>query len=407
MSRTTDPVVDFDHHRLVTEQDPDEAYARLRDECPVGRAEGHGGYWVVTRHDDVAEILRTHTAYSSRDGLAIPSHFEHRIIPTEMDPPEHTVYRRVLNQYLTKDAVAALRPRVEHWTTHYIDEIIEQGSCDLVYDLALAIPAAVTLEWVGWDARDEWAKIGETWHNVLSLPLSDPRNAQGKADIGWLRGRIAQELERRRRDPRDDIITKIGALEIDGAPIPEERAIALVDVCIAGGVDTTQSLIGQSLVHLYRHPDQRRALREDPSLWEVATEEFLRRYPPVRTTARTVVGDREIGGCPLRDGDRVLVALSSANQDEDVFADPLDVRFDRGSKTHFAFGGGIHKCVGLHLARSEFTTVMSQALARLGDYVVDEERLTPYLRQSEVSGWATAPATFPPGPRIAAQTEPG
>jgi len=407
MTKTLDEVtVEFDHHEPAGDDDLDRRYTELMHACPVSWSNGHGGYWILTLFDDVYECLRDYRTFSSRDGLSIPPHpmsqGDDVNVPVDLDPPEHSAYRRALNPLLTKEAVADLLPRITYWTHHYLDEVIERGECDLVYDVALTVPAAVTLEWIGWENRDEWRRIGELWHDLISCPLDDPKAVRARADVGWFSERIDEEIADRRASPRDDLISYIAHLDIDGAPIPAHRAMALVRIAVAGGVDTTQSLIGSALVHLHRHPEHRRVLSERPELWETATDEFLRRYPPVRNVARTVTGPVEMGSCRFEANDRVLVSLTAANLDEHEFGEPFGFDPGRSPNRQVAFGAGIHRCVGLHLARAEFIEVMRIVLERIPDYALIEEGLVPYERQSEVAGWTSAPATFTPGLRVLA-----
>jgi cytochrome P450 len=154
-------------------------------------------------------------------------------------------------------------------------------------------------------------------------------------------------------------------------------------------------------VHLHFHPDHRARLAADPSLWDSATDEFLRRYTPARAVARTCTAATELGGQELAPGDRVLASLSSGNEDDELFADPLTVTIDRpNARRHLSFGVGVHRCIGLHLARTEFQYVMREVLRRMPDYRVQEDELVVSARQSENSGWMQAPAAFTPGPRV-------
>jgi cytochrome P450 len=146
---------------------------------------------------------------------------------------------------------------------------------------------------------------------------------------------------------------------------------------------------------------------EQPELWETATDEFLRRYTPARTVARTCTEETELGGCAIAPGDRVLAVLSSGNQDGQAFPDPVNVVLDRTPNKHLSFGAGVHRCMGMHLARAEFRHVVSAVLTRMPDYRVAEDGLIEYGRQSSVSGWMKAPATFTPGPRVRSETVEG
>jgi cytochrome P450 len=403
MSKSRDEVtVDFDHHRSPRLLDLSLAYSALRGRCPVAWSKSHGGFWIVTRYDDVDRVLKDYRYFTSTDGPTIPGVHLVKGIPADIDPPDHTKYRRALNPLLTREAVQEkMEPRIGYWTTVFVDRVIETGECDLMADLAVAVPAAVTLEWLGWENREEWWPVGAAWHDLLGRRREDPRFQQAIEFIERFDLRLAEELERRRVEPRGDPMSAIVALEIEGRPITREEALSITRLLINAGLDTTTIAIGYALVHLhYFLGDRERLGVADRELWETATDEFLRRYSPVRAFARTCVEEIELDGCPIRPGERVLASVDSANQDEDVFSNPLGVQLDRSPNRHLAFGSGIHRCIGLHLARAEFMGVLRAVLERMPDYRLVEDELVEYPRQSETGGWFRAPATFTPGRRL-------
>lgn len=395
-----DVAIDFDHHCPFSRRDPDDAYRGLLAEHPIAWTEAHGGYWIVNRHADVLQVLRDYRNFSSRDGMAIPDHKGGDYgTPVKLDPPEHGKYRKLMNGYMSIEAVnAELRPRLEYWTNHYIDRVIQRGECDFAYDIAVPIPGAVTLEWIGWEPREEWDRISQAWHDLLAYPLSHDKTKQSHLDLAWFTGRVAEELDARRTSPRDDIMTRVATMEVDGGPIDGQRAISMVTVWVAGGIDTATTYILAGLHHLHRRPDQRGRLAGDPELWKTAMEEIIRRYPPTRTTTRTALNQVEIGGVLMQPGDRILVSLSSANLDPQQFECPEEVRLDRWPNPHMSYGMGAHKCVGQHLAREEFRVIVGEVLRRMPDYALDEVGVAPYERQSEMRGWTSMPARFTPGP---------
>lgn len=401
IKRKQDVTVDFDHHRSATEVNPEAAYAQLRRECPVAWTDHHGGYWVISKYDELRRAFTNWGSFKSRGGPAIPS-YPHVGVPIDLDPPEHMPYRRLLNPLLSREVVREeLRPRIEYWATRFIDAVVERSECDLIYDLAIPIPGAVTLEWAGWENQEEWGRISEAWHNLVSYPPGDERRDQALADLAWFESRIAEELDEHRRHPRaaNTVLAYASRLEIGGKRVPEERAVSFVEIAIAGGVDTTTSLIALALVHLDQHRDHRQRLIDEPDLWESATDEFLRRYAPVRAVARTVDEDIEVGGCSLKAGERVLLAAGSGCHDDSAFADPLEVVLDRAPNKHLAFGLGMHRCVGMHLAREEFMVITRQILERMPDYRLDADEIVPYPDQGNIAGWISLPATFSPGAR--------
>jgi cytochrome P450 len=400
------PVVDFDHHRPVSERHPDVVYQELREKCPVAWTEQHGGYWVVTKHSDVAQIFKDHKRFSSTHNASVPEGLPFTIppvpmgahIPEDLDPPEFHAYRRLFNGVLSPNHVAALTPRIRHWVSYYIDRVIESGEVDLVKDIAAPLPAAVTLEWLGFPERD-WQRISDAFHDMASLPATDPRAQEAFLDLAWLDGRITEEVDVRRSRPRNDAMSYFVHARIDGVPIASDYVEGMIRILVGGGVETTTSAITSTLLHLGRHPEDRQRLIDEPELWATAGEEFLRRYPPVRTHARTVVVDTEISGCLMRAGERVLLSEGSACQDEDAFPDAERVILDRFPNRHLAFGLGIHRCAGMHLAREELKEVVGQVLRRMPDYEIDETKVLAYPSQPMASGYKGVTAKFTPGRR--------
>jgi cytochrome P450 len=188
--------------------------------------------------------------------------------------------------------------------------------------------------------------------------------------------------------------------DVDGHQIARTDAEAVVLLVIGGGVDTTTSLTSSALVYLGRHPELRAPLLDDPSILDSGTEEFLRMYPPARTHARIAVRDIELGGCHISAGDRVLLSEVSACHDERAFPDADRFIIDRFPNRHVAFGLGIHRCPGSHLARAQFKEIMRQVLQRMPDYRVDQQQIVEYPNWSSIGGWAKIPATFSPGGRL-------
>jgi cytochrome P450 len=282
--------------------------------------------------------------------------------------------------------------------THYVDEVIERGTCEMAGEIAGTVPAAVTLELLGFPERD-WARMARAFHGAGAFERGTPGFAEVVADLAWVSERVGEEVADRRRNPRSDGLSHIANHDVDGVPISSTDACAVVLLTVGGGVDTTTAVTAAALLHLGRHPDDRRRLVDDPSLLASATEEFLRMYPPARTHARTVARDTELGGCRMSKGDRVLLSEVSACHDGAVFPDGGRFVIDRFPNRHVAFGMGIHRCPGSHLARAQFKEMVRQVLARMPDYEIDEAGVVEYPNWSTIGGWARIPAAFTPGPR--------
>ena len=199
--------------------------------------------------------------------------------------------------------------------------------------------------------------------------------------------------------PRDDALTAIAHHEIDGVRLSEETALSIAFLTTAGGVDTTTSLTGAALLHLSQHPADRERLLNEPDLLPLATEEFLRYYPPARAHARIVAVDTVFEGVEMKQGDRVLLSEAAAGRDESAFENADEFVIDRNPNRHVSFGVGIHRCPGSHLARIEFSEMITAVLERMPDYEIALDGVEEYPDWAMVGGWRRMPATFTPNHR--------
>jgi len=398
------PVVDFDLFAALTRNASDAAWLELREQCPVAWTERNGGHWVLSSYEDVAAAFRDWEHFSSArtdpavSSIVLGNSRLPLLTPEEIDPPDWYPLRRVLSELLAPRAAERLRPRARHWSTHCIDQFIEAGTCEFTHDLTVPVPGAVTLEWLGFP-EDDWDPIANAFHDVAAYSRGTPEHAAAQAEFGNVVVRIREEISLRERSPRGDAMSAITHHEIDGERISRETAESIVFMTVAGGVDTTTALAGAALLHLAQHPDDRRRLIAEPELLVTATEEFLRYYPPARTHARTVTEDFEFAGCSLHEGDRVLLSEIAAGRDLEAFPDADAFVIDRNPNRHLSFGVGLHRCVGSHLARIEFSEMITQVLRRLPDYELDVDAVVEYPNWATIGGWARLPARFTPGPR--------
>ncbi|TDC54780.1 cytochrome P450 [Actinomadura sp. KC345] len=397
----------FDHHSDGCNADPVAYYAAYREGCPVGRTSAHGGFVYTTRYADVSRIARDDEAFSSARGptgvdavsIVIPSGPGLEQYPIELDPPRATGYRDLINPLLTPAAVDRLRPMIARHATRAVDAFIELGSADFVRDLTNPVPAAVTLDWLGFPEED-WARLAGPIHDIFAAPAGSERALRGAEGLAYMERRIRELIRDRRAEPAEDAVSAlVTARDGDGEPFTEDDLVSVIGLLIAGGVDTTTSLTGSTLVHLSRDPEQRQRLIDSPDLLERATEEFLRAFAPSQSMARTALSDTEVGGCPVRAGERVLIPWVAANHDPAVFPEPAEIRLDRDASRHLSFGIGSHRCAGAHLARAMFREMITQVLSRLPDFRVLEDGLVEYPAHGNQTGWDAIPAVFTPGPR--------
>jgi cytochrome P450/ferredoxin-NADP reductase len=402
----------FDHHSDQANADPIAYYDEFRAKCPVGRTDAHDGFLYTTRYADIARIARDDETFSSSRApargegtvIVIPRGAGLEQFPIELDPPESVAYRDLINPLLTVEAIDRLRPMIARHTTRVIDAFIESGSCDFVDDLTNPLPASVTLDWLGFPEQD-WAPLAAPIHDIFAAVAGSERAIRGGLGLAFMDQRIRELIAERRAEPREDAISYLVAQRRpDGELFSVPELVSVIGLLIAGGVDTTTSLTGSTLVHLHRNHEDRERLIESPDLLDVATEEFLRAFAPSQSMARTALHDTSIGGCPVAHGDRVLIPWVAANYDPEVFPNPHEVILDRDPKRHLSFGIGTHRCAGAHLARAMFREMTTQVLTRLPDYVIDEAGLINYPTSGNQVGWDAMPATFRPGPIRGATT---
>jgi cytochrome P450 len=203
---------------------------------------------------------------------------------------------------------------------------------------------------------------------------------------------LREQVADRHVNPGSDMISQMVATEVDGAPMDEELIVGESALLLGAGVDTTWSAIGSALFHLASHPEDRRRLASDPDVWPLAIEEFLRFYSPV-TMGRTSTLDTEVGGCPVKKGDRVLLSFPAANRDPDVFDDADTFIIDREKNRHLAFGVGIHRCAGSNLARMELRVALEEWMNAIPEFELADPSLVTWAG-GQVRGPRSVPVTF-------------
>lgn len=402
--------LDFDPHAPEHAADWVNRYKRIRHRSRVAWSDRHEGFWLVSGYAEVSEVLRDPATFTSgrfRDasgrlagGISIPP-LPFRLVPTETDMPEWETTRLILNRALNPTKVKAFRDKARRHTAVLIDRHIESGAIDLVLDLANPLPAIMTMELLGLPL-DEWQRFADPFHTFPSSPAGSPERDAAAKEMGWIVQQVEALVEKRKKDPIDDLTTAIVFAERPAeGPYPHAEVVDILLNVIGGGVDTTTALTSNALWHLHRRHEDRQRLIDDPSLLSSAIDELLRFYTPVQNQARTASRDYELGGQKIAAGDRVLVSLASANRDEREFEDAGTFRLDRFPNRHTAFGLGMHRCVGSHFARLMFNEMMMAVLSRMPDYEVQEATAERYRGIAAVNGWVRMPARFTPGERLA------
>lgn len=379
--------IDLAAHDSYRRGFPYGTFAALRRESPVWwhpttptrRTPSGVDFWVVLGQPEVQEASRDWVRFSSVEGSSLTKTAAERSGHTLVasDPPSHTRLRRLVNAGFTPRMVAKLDALVEQRTTEVLDAAAEKNDCDLVQDIALQLPLQIIADIVGIPDSDRV----EVFRQIdLVTRVADPAQgytgAEGLAAERWVFDYAERLGEEKRRNPADDVWSILATAEIeddDGNRTrlsPLELDMFFLILAIAGS-ETTRNVTSGGLLALLDHPDQMEAVRRDPERLPAAVEEMIRWVSPVTCFARTATVDLELGGQPIRAGDRVTLWFPAANRDERVFADPDRFETCRTPNPHVAFGGGgMHFCLGSHLARRELRVMFGQLLHRFPEVEV-------------------------------------
>jgi cytochrome P450 len=410
MSNAEPIIVDFDQHNSDYRNRFAEISHELRDQCPVTRSENHGGYWVVTGLEEVAEFYKRPDLFSATKDMADPdSPYRGIQIPDnnpgfsagflEMDPPLQLTYRRVLNPYMSPAAIQRWEPLVRDFTHACVNEVIESGSLDFVDDIANIVPAVLTMAMLGLPLKD-WIVYCEPVHAGVYTPPDSPDMPRVQEATMAMVMRLAECVSDARVNPQPGIIKALVEADIDGEALTDEGIVGTVFLVIGGGFDTTTALTSHAWHYLSDNPDERARLLADRALLDTGTEEFLRFVTPATGDARTVTQDCEVAGYQFSEGDRVLMSFAMPNRDPRIFENPDELQLDRFPNRHAAFGLGNHRCIGSNIARMQFKTIVWETLQRLGDYVVDADGAVRYDTIGVINGYQHLPATFQPGTKV-------
>ena len=377
----TDWADDFDILEPEYVKRPEERWAWQREHCPIAFTERRQRTWLPVLYSDLSDIAHDVEHFSSRD-ITVVSPFDEPINdvfpvpPISSDAPVHTWARRLLLPAFSPPAVEAMTPITRQLAESLIEEHFSSGHGDAAADYARHIPVRIIAQMLGVPLEDEEVFTG--W--VVRTLQEGFQNIDGAMDVltemtVYFAGKVA---ERRAMEPGarpDDVITMLIEAETS-EPMTDEHLLGTCFLLLIAGIDTTWSAIGSSIWHLATHPKDQQRLRDDPGLLPLAVEEFLRAYSPV-TMARYVTSDVEFKGCPMKAGDKVLMAFPAGNHDPEQFDDADKVLIDREKNRHFAFGSGVHRCLGSNLARMEIKVAVETFLAKVPPFELsDPEAVT-------------------------------
>ena len=362
----------FDHLGREYSTAPYEMWDELRSECPIAHSDRRGSTWMPTTQELIAAVAYDTEHFSSADvGVVAAPPDTRRLIapPISSDPPFHTDARRVLLPFFSPRPIEKMEPITRSIATELLDGLEGRERADAAEDYARHIPVRVIARMLGLpeeeeDQFTEWAVA------MLQEGPNDPEAAReaARAVLAY----FGEQVQQRREVPRDDLITELVNARMNDAPLTDKHIIGSCFLLLVAGIDTTWSSISAGLWHLASNDDDRRRLVAEPELLGTAIEEFLRAYSPV-TMGREVAEDTDVLGCPMHKGEKVLLPFGAGNRDPEVFEHPEEVLIDRQENRHFAFGIGIHRCLGSNLARMELRVGIEEWLNRFPDFTIDPD----------------------------------
>ena len=392
MTTVTANSMAFDHHDPAFAQDPYEFYASVREQ-PVFWSPLYGGFWVVTDYESVRRVATEDTTFLSgyvspeHGGVSIPTLSPVPSLPIEVDSPDAERFRQVLLRDMAPRAVESREPAVRQMAVAAIDNFIEVGTCDLMRDLAIPVPARMIMHWLGLD-DERWEEFVAAVHSMLHSAGDVDKVMPAVLQIdGWIADAMA---ERSTNGFREDLISKLMQ------SLTSDEAARYTFTLIVAGLDTTSAAIGNALAQIDRCPDLRDRLRAEPAVLRPAVEELLRFESPLQMLARTASRDVKLGDAHIAKGDRLLISWAAANRDPDVFPNPDTLNPDRPANRHMAFGVGLHRCLGSNIARSTLRIVLEEVLRRLPDYQLVDQKIERYPDAALIYSPVSLPASFTP-----------
>ena len=381
---------EFDHIDPWLAPRINEVLAELRDGCPIVHSTKYGGFWAVLTHEAIKEVTGDPRTYSSADGASIPR--AHGILspPIAFDPPEHSAYRKIIQRQFTRQGAARYEPLLRRLVKDRLTELIEQGSADLVPTLARYLPPMAIAVILGLPPEDGMRFV--EWTTRLLVTAATGDRAENERVTQEFTTYISGHLATAR-----DEETVIGVIDgglFNGRPLTTEEQLGMILLLIAAGHETTVNSLGAMIYHMATVDGLKDRLIADPALIPSMIDESLRMEAPVVGLARTVRGGAELAGQALEDGERTLLVFGSANHDPAVFDRPEEFVCPRDRNPHMAFGSGIHRCIGEHLALLEMRIVAEELLAMAPGYRIADGYRPDWKSGPVTRGLTTLPVTF-------------
>ena len=381
---------------------PHPEWTWLRNNDPVHWYESEfcEPFWAVTKHADIVAVGKNPKDWIIEPRIAVFT----REVPPEptarhllsMDPPDHGRYRNLTAKWFTPRTVKIWEPKIQQTTREVLDAAGDKGDIDFVADVSAPITIAVIALMLG-VPKEDWHLLFR-WTNEIIAP-EDPEFQRGRTTMETsnearieLFSYFKELAEKRRHDPKDDILSVVVRGQIDGAPLDDFELLSYYFLLVVAGNETTRNAMTGGIQCFLDNPGEWSKLAHDPTLVDSAIEETVRWVTPVIQFARTATRDLELRGRPIRKDESVCLFYASGNRDEDIFEDPFAFRIDREPNDHIGFGRGEHVCLGAHLARLEIRAMYQQLRERL--VTMERTGVPVRARSSFVGGIKRAPVRW-------------
>lgn len=361
------------------------------------------GLWGVYGYQEAFAMLNDPEVFSSRTAHLAPISFDESLSEgdmSQMDPPGHTKYRKLLSHAFTPKVVADLEPRIAEITQELLREVDGRDRFDLVADLAYPLPATVIAELLGVPRSDlplfkKWAfNIIEELNGMAYLTGGEEAQANVDAASDGIKPMLDYLLEHvleRRRRPREDLLSHLAAAEVDGERLTDNEIVNIANIVLVTGHITTTMLLGNTMLCLDAYPDQAARVRGDRSLVPTAIEEGLRLLTPSAAMSRSTTTDVEVAGVRIPKDKMILIWLGAANRDPRQFTDPAVYDPARDPNPHLGFGRGVHFCIGAPLARMEGRIALNSLFDRYRELAVDAEQAPTFFPSPDMIGASALP----------------
>lgn len=334
------------------------------------------GFWMVQRYEHVLEALQMPDVFGNAQVNAFDPTMALQLLPNMLDQPAHNKLRRVLNPYFSPAAVKRMEPMAHDRASALIEEVAAKRSCDFVAEFAIRYPTDLFLAHLGLPTSD--GEMFVPWVEDIfggffgADEQAARRSEEAAANIMAYFADAVEDRARHPKDPTTDLVSRLLEAHIDGELIARSDILTICLTLMTAGLDTTRSGLGYILYHLARFPDDRHRLIQHPELWPKAIEEALRAYGLIiGGNGRLVTRDIDFHGAPMKQGDMVWIGNTSASRDPRMYDNPDEFDLDRPKlNRHLAFGAGPHRCIGMHLARSEMAIALREWHQRIPDYRV-------------------------------------